>query len=581
MKAIPLPFVVAALVLGLWAGQAWADVDRCSTPRKAIEGLLHWQKPGQVDLEKAAACLDLSLEESSAVAPLRARQIKEVLDGNGLFVKVEEVPGDADYQDEAGRSRYVPFPRRLPRVWVEKVGDRWLWSASTVSAIPELHRETFAFDAGAFEQRLPEWARGRFLGVEAWKLLGLLALILVAVILRAVVMYLVASQARSFMARIRAEWGRTLLARIDNPIGTLAAVGLVAILLPALQLPVRMTMVSLLAVRVLAAFSAVWAVYRLVDVASGWLEQKAAVSETKLDDQLVPLVRTALKVFIVAIGIVFVLQNLSVDVAGLVAGLGLGGLAVALAARETVANLFGAVTVFLDKPFQIGDWIVLDGNHGVVEQVGFRSTRLRTFYNSVLTVPNATLAAGLVDNYGARQYRRVSTTLGLTYDTRPEQMQAFVEGIRAIIQANPCTRKDFYEVHFNDFGSHSLNVMVYFFLKVDTWSEELRERHNIMLEILRLAEELRVSFAFPTTTLNFESLPAPGTMRQPRRGPENMAEVVQAFGPGGAKARPGGPRLTHGFLPSSEKASTVAAHSGGVPGSAAAAVGAQIAEEDD
>ncbi len=568
------------LLLFAAAGNQAAAADvTCATPRHAVESLIHWMSPENLAPERASACFDLSLESSPEVGPVRARQMKELLDARGLHVQVGSLPSEADHVDDQGRHRYVLFPRQLPDLFVEKVGERWLWSASTISSVPRLHGESFAVDLRAMEERLPEWARGRVLGLEAWKLLALVVLILVAVILRAIVMFFVAAQARRIMSRLKAEWGRSLLARIDNPLGTLAAAGFVALLVPALHLPARLTMVSMLAVRVLAAFSAVWAVYRLVDVVTGWLEHKAAKTDTKLDDQLVPLVRTALKIFIVAVGVIFVLQNLDIDVAGLLAGLGLGGLAFALAARDTVANLFGAVTVFLDKPFQIGDWIVVDGNHGIVEQVGFRSTKLRTFYNSVLTVPNSSLAGGLVDNYGAREYRRIFTTLGLTYDTTPEQMQAFVEGIRAIIQANTFTRKDFYEIHFNDYGAHCLEVMVYFFVKVKTWAEELRERHNVFLEILRLAKEIGVDFAFPTQTLHVDSLPEPGSIRPERTGPANLAEVVEAFGPDGAKARPAGPRLTHGYFPCEVKVEAKAERTGNVPGSAAAAVGARI--DDD
>ena len=133
---------------------------------------------------------------------------------------------------------------------------------------------------------------------------------------------------------------------------------------------------------------------------TSWLEQKAQQTETKLDDQLVPLARRALKIFIVSIGTVFVLQNLNYDVASLIAGLGIGGLAFALAAKDTIANLFGSATIFASRPFQIGDWVVIGGStEGVVESVGFRSTRVRTFYNSLIGIPNAKVADAVVDNY--------------------------------------------------------------------------------------------------------------------------------------------------------------------------------------
>jgi MscS family membrane protein len=293
--------------------------------------------------------------------------------------------------------------------------------------------------------------------------------------------------------------------------------------------------------------------YRLVDLFTAWLDQKAQQTATKLDDQLVPLARRALKIFIVSIGTVFVLQNLNYDVASLVAGLGIGGLAFALAAKDTIANLFGSATIFASRPFQIGDWVVIGGStEGVVESVGFRSTRVRTFYNSLISIPNAKVADAVVDNYGAREVRRMKMTLGLTYDTTTEQMQAFVEGIRAILKANTFIKQDGFEVHFNSFGDSSLNVLVYSFLRVPDWTTELKEKHNLMLEFMRLAESLGVSFAFPTQTLHVDTLAQQADNEaQAVLTDDKLKELVEAFGPGGAESRPGGPKLTHGFFPGS------------------------------
>jgi MscS family membrane protein len=278
------------------------------------------------------------------------------------------------------------------------------------------------------------------------------------------------------------------------------------------------------------------------------MADRAAGTDTKLDDQLVPLVRKSLKILVVVGGALFVLQNMEVDVGSLLTGLGIGGLAFALAAKETLANFFGSIMIFVDRPFQIGDWVVVKGAEGIVEEVGFRSTRVRTFYNSVITVPNAHFTDAQIDNYGKRQYRRVFTTLNLTYDTTPEQMQAFCEGVRAIIRANEFTRKDYYEVHMSAFGAHSLDVMVYFFFRVPSWSDELRERHNVFLEIMRLAKSLGVQFAFPTQTLNVDYVHALGQSRNLPDVPDDraLADNVVAFGPKGKQSRPRGPTIVEG-----------------------------------
>jgi MscS family membrane protein len=260
-------------------------------------------------------------------------------------------------------------------------------------------------------------------------------------------------------------------------------------------------LILLVAVKFLAGLSMVWAAYRLVDLVSVYLLEQARRSRTRLDDALVPLIPKTLKIFVTVVGIVFVADNLNIDITSLLAGLGLGGLAFALAAKEMVQNLFGSVSVLLDRTFAVGDWVVIGDAEGTVERIGFRSTRLRTFYNSVLTLPNSQLITASVDNMGQRRYRRMSTRLSLTYNTPPDRIEAFCEGIRELVRQHPYMRKDFFHVYFNEYGAASLNVLVYVFWETPDWATELRERHRSLLDILRLAHRLDVEFAYPTQTL--------------------------------------------------------------------------------
>ena len=204
--------------------------------------------------------------------------------------------------------------------------------------------------------------------------------------------------------------------------------------------------------------------------------------------------------------------------------------------------------IFLDRPFHVGDWVILPGGvEGTVEEIGFRSTRVRTFYGSVVTVPNSQVTKGSIDNMGLRKHRRLKATIGLTYDTPPDRLQAMVEGIRAILAANPHIFKGSYEVHFRDFGPSSLDILVYSFLEVPDWHHELTERSRIFMEILRLAEHLGVRFAYPSTSLYVKSTPADPLAAAPALGAEALRSRVEAFGPGGSMSRPEGPVITHGF----------------------------------
>ena len=246
---------------------------------------------------------------------------------------------------------------------------------------------------------------------------------------------------------------------------------------------------------------------RIKQIYGIYFKKLAEKTKSSLDDQLVPLISKALRVFIVIIGAFFVLLKLNVDIIPLLTGLSIGGLAFALAAQDTIKNFFGSLMIFIDKPFQIGDWITSGDIDGTVEEVGFRSTRVRTFRNSVVYVPNGNLADSTIDNHGLRHYRRFYTQIALTYDTPTDLIEIFVQGLRKLVDNHPATRKDTYEIYLNGMADSSLNVMFYIFFEVPSWSEELRARHEVLKQIIDLAQELGVNFAFPTQTLHMETFP--------------------------------------------------------------------------
>jgi MscS family membrane protein len=243
-------------------------------------------------------------------------------------------------------------------------------------------------------------------------------------------------------------------------------------------------------------------------VVSAYFSHLASKTESTLDDQLVPLIRKTLKALVIIVGTLFVLRDgLNFDILPFLTGISIGGVAIALAAQDTIKNFFGSVMIFIDKPFQVGDWVTSGEIDGTVEEVGFRSTRIRTFRNSVMYVPNGKIADAVVDNHGLRQYRRFFTTLTITYDTPPELIEEFVKGLQEIVLAHPKTRKDYFNIFFNNLSAYSQDVMFYIFFEVPTWPEELKARHEILLQIVKLAKALGVRFAFPTQTLHMESFP--------------------------------------------------------------------------
>ena len=247
-----------------------------------------------------------------------------------------------------------------------------------------------------------------------------------------------------------------------------------------------------------------WVGWKISDLVEFLIHFKASKTVTKFDDLLAPLVCRTLKTVFVIIGLLSISEILKLPLASLLAGLGIGGIAIAMAAKDTIANIFGSVTVLVDRPFNIGDWIKVDGIEGTVTHLGFRSTRIRTFYDSIVTVPNSILLTAVVDNFGERSYRRYKCHLDVVYDTSSENINIFCQRIRGIIGDHPHMSLEKSHVYMTDFGPSSLKVLVYTFFRVSDWSAELQAKHEFNLSIKSVASELGISFAYPSHSVYLE-----------------------------------------------------------------------------
>ncbi|PVV13609.1 MAG: mechanosensitive ion channel protein MscS [gamma proteobacterium symbiont of Ctena orbiculata] len=490
--------------------------ENLKSPRATMETFLHAMndiKRGASDrIEVAISTLDLS-----EINPLVQRErgedlawmLLEVLDRTQI-IDIKKIP-----QHSEG-PRYLFKRYNNGEVAISRSGNgRWLFESNTIRNLPAIMDEVAATERVTgdrdqasyvpwhirFRQQVPQSLKQSTFLLQNWQWIGLLLTILAGVVVDKLVTLLLKTGVRRWRNSSRHDEFKEISEEILRPLGLMAMAIIWWGSINLMGLPENVMLVLLLAVKFLASISGVWAAYRLVDLVSAYLHKQAELSENKLDDALVPLIPRTLKVFVTVIGFVFIADNLNVDISSLLAGLGLGGLAFALAAKDMVQNLFGSVTVLMDRTFSVGDWIVVDDVEGTVERIGFRSTRVRTFYNSVVTVPNSKFITATVDNMGERRYRRLSCKLSLTYDTPPDRIEAFCEGVRELVRQHPYMRKDYYHVYLNEFAGSSLDVLLYVFWETPEWNTELRERHRFMLDILRLAQRLEVEFAFPTQTL--------------------------------------------------------------------------------
>ncbi|MHC4696087.1 MAG: mechanosensitive ion channel family protein [Planctomycetota bacterium] len=492
------------------------------SPRATLTTFLEAMNADPQDIAAAVQCLDRTGQAPEAwkvLGPDLAHKLKIVMDKIKLAVlsEIPDTPDGEPYVWETRTSGNIVIGR------IEEQGDlqgEWRFTPQTLKTLDALYLEyedksivAELQEAGVRERltfalwlrkQMPPGFRAAFWHLEAWQWLALLALLPLGWFIQLIAAALATLLLRKWFKRRGMGVGLDVQRRALRSSGAIVTVLFWFYAIHHLLLPPEALSVLLPITRLALVVTAVWVGYRFVDVLGGHIAADKEVRLTRFDDVLIPLLRTILRLIVVLLVILAVLTWWGHPPKTVLGALGIGGLAVAFAAKDTLGNFFGSITVLFDRPFGIGDWIVVGDVEGTVERVGFRSTRVRTFYNSMVTLPNSYIVNTQVDNYGARRYRRARIMLSITYNTPPDKIDAFCEGIRELIRLHPYTRKDYYHVYFNKFAASSLDILLYTFFEVPDWGTELRERHRLFVDIVRLAKKLGVEFAFPTQTVWLE-----------------------------------------------------------------------------
>ena len=524
---------ISFIVLLLWvigAGQVYAqeEVDLSSPSRSLKYYILHMDQ-ANYHPDKAAIVFYGRFATKKEAQEL-AIKLKQIIDGKGIFIDLGKIPDIPDFTDSLTHIHLYPINDAFPELYLERIGQRWYFSKTTTEQINILHKATFPFGADKLINLVPKAGNKKVLGIKLWQYFGILILVILSFIFHKILNTVISIVFTRLLIKFSVE--SNLIKRV-KPAAVAASYAIVfmmlKLLVPIMQLPVGLSHYVNLTIRALVPFFIMISAYRFVDVLDIFFTRMSEKTVSTLDDQLVPLIRKALKAFVVIIGVLIILQNLDVDIFPLLAGLSVGGLAVALAAQDTIKNLLGSIMIFVDKPFQVGHWITSGDIDGTVEEVGIRSTRIRTFRNSIMYVPNGKLADSMIDNHGLRVYRRFYTQISITYNTPADLIELFVEGLRQIVKEHHDTRKDYYNIYLNDMAGSSLNIMFYIFFEVPDWSNELRARHEILLSVIRLAEELGINFAFHTQTLHIENMPGQLSGSPTYKSPEEVKRKLEDF----------------------------------------------------
>ena len=253
------------------------------------------------------------------------------------------------------------------------------------------------------------------------------------------------------------------------------------------------------------AISIFWGLLNIITPLSHIVYKFTEKFGQELSDDIAKFLIKAIRFVIVLIAVATVFQEWGYNISGFLASLGLVGMALALAAKDTAANLFGSLVIFTDRPFKVGDWVKTPDVEGIIEDIGIRSTRVRTFAQALVTVPNATLANSAILNWSKMGKRRIKMNVGLTYSTKKEQIENIVNDIREMLKNHSGIHQDRIMIYFTDYNSSSLDIFCYFFTNTIVWDEYLAIKENVNLKIMEIVERHGSSFAFPSRSLYIEN----------------------------------------------------------------------------
>ncbi len=351
-------------------------------------------------------------------------------------------------------------------------------------------------------ERFVGWLHGFFPNIDDrlfhWIACGVL--FLAAILLRHIITNIIFFYLKKLASKTETTLDDKLFPALEAPTATIVMVAGIYASITVLQLSEQVDRWFSSGAKISALAVVLWGLIRAGGAILDHLQEIAHAKHMTVAT-FMPLIKKTLFVFAVIFGALVIAQSQGLPVQSFLAGLGIGGLAFALAAQDTIANMFGSLVVVMDQPFRVGDTVKIGANEGKVEDIGLRSTRIRTGARTVIAIPNKMVASEAITNFTRMPQRRVDQMLGLTYDTTPEQLEAVMVDLRALLRDDDGVHKDTIVVSFANYGASSLDVQLVWFATDPDWARHMAVRERINLKIMRTVAARGLSFAFPTQTV--------------------------------------------------------------------------------
>lgn len=503
-------FLLSSQIPGLSNGPSAAappaepeDVYGRATPRGTVVGFLRAVERGEL----ARATEYLEAHQLAQKSETLAEQLKVVLDRR-FFVALSNISdqpegsGQDDENPNQERLGSVEGPKGQVFIVLHRVTQNnrkiWLFSSGTLRRIPEVYAD---IDANWLEQNLPESLSGfRLMGIPLWRLLTSLLNLLGALLSASIASRLANALLDRLVRRLSPAGLERHAFEVAGPLRVIF-IGLSFLVM----VWISSTMVSrnfwFMASAVVCTVGCTWLTTRLADGGFELIERRRYADATGGDKALRMLLQRVSKLLLLLFGFMVLLRIFGKDPTTLIAGLGVGGIAIAFAAQKTLENLFGGVMIISDRPIRVGDYCRVGTVEGTVEDIGLRSTRIRTLQRTVVSIPNGMLATQNLENFGVRDKFLFRHTLGLRYETTPAQMRAVLARIYQLLENHPSIEPGTFRVRFVAFNAYSMDVDVLAYVLAPDFLTHLETQQGLLLSLMDIVQECGSGFAFPSQTM--------------------------------------------------------------------------------
>ena len=432
---------------------------------------------------------------------IRVQHLKQIFEGRAIRISPNEIPDNPFFKDTTGglAHKYV-ISYRLSEFYLVKRDSLWQLSQISVNSIEPLYRKTYVLGT----EKLTDFAslmQERYsdklpfdLGSETWMYLGVTLFVIILILASFIVHGLL--KLLGLLLFIRHQANRPYYNMLIVPLSIYLIISVFLIIAPSLGVYPELLITLTSASKAIRIIFFITFFFRLVDFIVH-LGKETYLTKSTYKKGFIPFIGMFSKAGVLLLGILLILENLGLDIRDSLTGLSVLGLALALAAQDTVKNFFGSIVIFLDRPFQVGDWIRTKELSGDVESIGLRTTRIRTYDNSLVSIPNAVLTDSTLDNMGLRNFRRFKTAIRIKYNTPIENVDAFLAELREYILKHEYTNKDIIRIYLNNYDQFGLKILFDIFLNVYGYNQELEQRGVIIAHTIRLAQKHKVFFAVP------------------------------------------------------------------------------------